>query len=582
MGRTINTSNPVREAAAKIVDGEIVAIHGIGGTHLATRTSEIDPILELRRRKRRPQQPFAIMVRDLSALNELGHLSKIERDTISSWRKPIVLIDKRHVSGVLQEDIIEAISPGLTTIGVMLPYSGVHIRLFDETKEHALVMTSANPSGHPMYITPREIVNGLSGIADAFLVHNRRIVQRVDDSVLKMVTGNMQFLRRARGYVPSPIELSGVSENTTIIAVGPEKKSTGTLAKGRSAYMTQHIGNSSRAESLAFLEDAIRHLGKLIDIGAPSAIACDLHPEFLSTLFAKELSTQYGCGLVQVQHHHAHMVSLQVDAGIDVHTRIVCITADGYGYGPHGEGWGGEILVGNANDFANVGGLDTHLLPGGDLTARYPIRVVVGLLDQPDLTEYFHIFKGVPLSPNTVASLETLEMLELAIKKRINTLQSSSMGRFLDAVALVLGICSENTYEGECPMKLESVARDTGLKLPLHVKSVQGRTTIDTRNALSTIVQLREKGHSREALAFAIQFSLGEALASIAIDAALEEGTDFVGLTGGAAVNHIIAQAIRQKVAKAGLKYISHSRVPPGDGGVSLGQAAIAAAQLSN
>ncbi len=582
-GKAMSTSNPIRTAAELIDRGAILAVQGIGGTHLVTKTSDATPIHELRIRKNRPTQPFAIMVRDIATLQQMATVHQEEVSLLEAWQKPIVLVSKRDVSGVIPiipTESLQAISPYLDTIGVMLPYSGIHICLFDETDEPALVMTSANPSGLPMYVTPKEILMGLKGIADGFLVHNRRIAQRVDDSVVKFVEGRPQFIRRARGYVPDPIDVRGIDSKSVVLATGPERKATATVLTNRRAYLTQHIGNTDNIESAQFLEGALYHLARLVGIQDVDVVACDLHPEFLSTDIARNLAHQHGSELVGIQHHHAHLVSLLADSDLPVDTRIACITIDGYGYAPDGTGWGGEVLVGNASEYRNVGGLAGALLPGGDLSARYSARAAAGILGLDALQEHSGLFANAKLGPHTRANDETLSLLAESIRRRINTIESSSIGRLLDAVAFVMGVCSENSYEGECPMRLESIAVDNEVSIPTqYEKTLDGRTVLNTREFLLDVIRFLHEGVNKSHLAFGAQYALGKALTTIAMEAALDEGIAYLGLSGGAAINRIIARAVFETAQDGDVQVLLHRRIPPGDGGISLGQAVAAAAR---
>ncbi|PNX50787.1 MAG: carbamoyltransferase HypF, partial [Thermoplasmata archaeon M9B2D] len=356
-GITILGTNIIERTAQLIDDGAIVAIQGIAGTHIATKTSSHGPIETLRLRKKRSHRPFAIMVRDLSTLKQLTHINELEEKILTSWRRPIVLVSKNsadsrnNVLPVIPTESLESIAPGLDSIGVMLPYAPIHHLLFRNTDEPALVLTSANPTGMPMYIEPEIIMNELRDIVDYFLVHNRRIHQRADDSVVKLIDKtNPVFIRRARGYVPEPLLFNGPWKTLKVVGVGPEEKATGSISKSGRIYMTQHIGDTNQIENIDFISNAINHMLHLLDINKPDAISCDLHPEFLSADFAEKMAAEYGIPLYRVQHHHAHLATIMVDGLIPYDSHIVCITADGFGYGSDNSAWGGEVLVGDYSD----------------------------------------------------------------------------------------------------------------------------------------------------------------------------------------------------------------------------------------
>jgi len=586
-------ADPIAGAAELLSRGFIIAVHGIGGTHLVTKVTDATPIRSLRARKQRAYRPFAIMARSLDAVRAFSRPTPMEEGLVTSWRRPIVLMKKRNWiddrnqpfegEGAIPDDSLELISPGLDTVGVMLPYSPLHHLLFHSPEEPALVMTSANPSGLPMYIHPDTIMSKLEGVADYFLVHNRRIHQRADDSVIKAISNdNAVFIRRARGYVPDPIRLEGPYGPSTVIAVGPEEKTTGAVLKSGRIYVTQHIGDTDRIENIEFLSDALNHMVRLLAVDEVDAVTCDLHPEFLTTEFAEALSSHKGIPLFRVQHHHAHLAALMVDQQLSSNTRIACITADGFGYGGDGSAWGGEVLVGSFEEYAKIGGLEQTAYAGGDLCAKHAVRPFVGLLQKElSLHEMLNVVEGSLIAPGTSTTEESLSLLVEATKRKLNVIQSSSAGRYLDAVAIALGICSENTYDGECPMKLESVARRTKIRLEPRFNVNSRGTFFDVAESLKQLLELKKDGAKPVELAYAAQWYLGESLAKIACDAAHNGGLDYVGFSGGVALNRIITKAIINHITNEHLTPLIHRQIPPGDGGISSGQAVIAAAKLA-
>ncbi|MFX1601836.1 MAG: Sua5/YciO/YrdC/YwlC family protein, partial [Promethearchaeota archaeon] len=502
---------------------------------------------------------------------------------LKSWRRPIVLVKKRSLSESVSVAALDEISPGLDTVGVMLPYAPLHHLLFDNLDEIALVMTSANPTGMPMFIEPKTITSELKDIADYFLLHDRRIHQRVDDSVVKFVTEDSPvFIRRSRGYVPEPLPVEGISSDLNILGVGPEEKSVGAVLKSGNVYLTQFIGDTDQVENVKFLQDAIGHLMHLLGVTRPDAVACDLHPEFLSTELAEKLSDELSVPLVRVQHHHAHLASIIADSNLSVDTRIVCITADGYGYAPDGNGWGGDVLVGDVRDFSRQGGLASKEYPGGDLSARFAVRSLVGILgDSMQVKDMADLASGSYISKNTSTTEESLSLLLDAQRREINLLRSTSTGRFLDAVALVLGICSENSYDAECPMKLEALAKTTGLQIKPRFMETKSGLTLDTSHGLMQVLELNANGVNKQEIAYATQWYLGDSLAHIACRVAEENQIQHVGFSGGVALNRIITKAVINRTNQEKLIPLIHNNVPPGDGGISIGQVAVAAANLS-
>jgi hydrogenase maturation protein HypF len=583
--KSLADENPIEAVAKLIDDGAIAALQGIAGTHIATKTSDAGPIETLRERKKRFQRPFALMVRDRSTLRKLVDISKLEERILTSWRRPIVLASKRLDSDVLpliQDSVLEVIAPGLDNIGVMLPYAPMHHLLFKYSKEPALVMTSANPTGMPMYIDPEVIMYELGNIADYFLLHNRRIHQRADDSVVKLTSQeNPVFIRRARGYVPEPLVFDGPWKSLKILGVGPEEKATGSLTKSGRVYMTQYIGDTDQLENIEFLTQAINHMKHLLNISKLDGVACDLHPEFLSTELAERISSEGNVPLFRVQHHHAHLSSLIVDGLIPIQNRIVCITADGYGYGEDETAWGGEILVGGLKDYERKGGVIAQEYTGGDLSAIYSSRAFLGVVgDGLKHEKILQILGSAEISPSQKISADMLDTLVKAGNRRINTVKSTSTGRVLDAIAVALGICTQNSYDGECPMKLEAVARKSDIQLEMEFNKSDYGSVLDTTHLLLQIIELKDKGVSRPELAYAAQYSIGQGLAEIACQVAQEEGILHVGFSGGVAVNRIFTQSVAKHIQKNNLVPILHSLVPPGDGGISVGQVATAAARL--
>ncbi|MFX1417043.1 MAG: carbamoyltransferase HypF, partial [Promethearchaeota archaeon] len=422
----------------------------------------------------------------------------------------------------------------------------------------------------------------LKDIADYFLLHNRRIHQRVDDSVVKFVTEeNPVFIRRSRGWVPEPVPVKGVSSDVSVLGVGPEEKSVGAVLKSGNVYLTQYIGDTDRVENVKFLEDAVRHLMHLLGVTSPDSMACDLHPEFLSTELAEKLSDEMKIPLVRVQHHHAHLASIIADSRLDSDTRIVCITADGYGYAPDKNGWGGDVLVGDVHEFSREGGLTPKEYPGGDLSARFAARSLVGILgDSMQVKDMADLASGSFISKNTSTTEKLLSLLFDTREREVNLLRSTSTGRFLDAVALVLGICSENSYDAECPMKLEAVARKTDLSIERTYLSTNGTLELDTTESLMQVVNLKKQGASVPEIAYSAQHHIGTALAEIACKTAENEELIHVGFSGGVALNRIITRAVIDEVHVHGLQALIHRQIPPGDGGISTGQVLVCSAHL--
>jgi hydrogenase maturation protein HypF len=373
-GKQVDSPDPIREVGRLLQSGYVVAIKGNGGFHLASSTALTEPIVRLRRTKFRLQKPLAVMARDIEAARSFAEVSPTEAELITSYVRPIVLLRKRPDFGLSDQ-----IAPGLHNIGVMLPYTGLHSMLFDETSERAFVMTSANPPDEPIIKDNEEAFVRLKDVVDYFLVHNRKISQRCDDSVIRLLDGTTTMLRRSRGYAPAPIPVASPREACTL-GVGGELNVTSCLIFQGRAYMTQHIGDVETLQTSQFQKDATRHLLMLTGC-KPEAVGRDLHPLFSTTRFADQLAQESNMRVVPVQHHYAHVAGLMAEHNID---EIVGTCCDGYGYGDDGSAWGGEIIFADQTSHKRVGHFEEQPMIGGDLATKYPLRMVAGILKDHD------------------------------------------------------------------------------------------------------------------------------------------------------------------------------------------------------
>jgi hydrogenase maturation protein HypF len=562
-GELIECKDPIKEAARLIDEGYIVAVKGNGGFHVATATTISEPIIRLRKVKHRRQKPFAIMAKDLESIKTFAVVSDQEEELLKSPAHPIVLLRK-------SEDyyLSEEIAPGLHNIGVMLPYTGLHFLLLLNSKEPAYVMTSANPSGEPIVIQNQEAYIRIGKDVDYMLLHNREIVNRCDDSVVRIVDGSTSFIRRSRGYAPEPIVLPH-EYGKNVFALGGELNVAACILMGDRAFLTQHIGDIECVETYEFLKSAIHHLARLIR-AQPELIVHDLHPGFQTTRLAKELAEKIGVPTLAVQHHHAHVVSVMAEYGLEEAIGIAC---DGFGYGSDGLAWGGEILLCDGNGYHRLGHLENHPMPGGDLAAKYPARMAAGILFGSSICEEW-LFSNTDKLPR---GGEEAEILLKQLKSGRN-IKTSSAGRVLDSVATILGVCHERTYEGEPAMKLESKAIGGSDILGLKPE-IKGRV-LNTKHMVESIAEIAMKGLDPKKvrdLAFSAQNYLALGLAEFASEIAISEGVRDVVFTGGVAYNEQITATIRRIVENNGLRFYMNTKVPPGDGGLSLGQAVIAA-----
>lgn len=576
-GNRIQGENAIKLASKLIDDGYILAVKGIGGIHLATVTTVDDPILRLRERRRKYNKPFAIMSLNVDTVRSYAIVSKREEKLLTSYARPIVVLLKRDPF-----PLSKYISPGLHTVGVMLPYSGIHHLLLRYCKEPAIVMTSANFPNEPMITSNEEAFAMLKDVADYFLLHDRKIWARCDDSVVRMVGDEPTFLRRSRGYAPLPIFLP-FHYDREIVAVGPELMSTVAILKENKCYLSQHIGDVENLEELNFLEEAVKHLSILLRIRDVGAIACDLHPLFLSRKVAVQLIKQSKAPLVEVQHHHAHVASLMVDRGLSLGSKIIGIACDGVGYGLDGTVWGGEVLISGYDSFIRGGHLEPQLMPGGDLCAYRYGRMLQGILYGKIPDDELRRFLVKNCLRGYLRGGKEVDMVFQQLERRLFTFTTTSAGRLLDAVACLLGICYTRTYEGEGAMKLEAEAAKgdaESIELPIEMTRDGDKLILMTSSMITKLYELRGQGLRREDLAASFQRALADGLAKMAIELAKRYHVNQIGFTGGVAYNHAITTRIKSRVEKEGFKFLRHRKVPNGDGGISLGQVAVAASRL--
>ncbi|MFQ5815420.1 MAG: carbamoyltransferase HypF [Candidatus Hydrothermarchaeaceae archaeon] len=553
----MGAEDPIGEAVRRLEEGYIVAIMGVGGTHLASNLSD-DVILRLREKFGRREKPFAIMARDLKAVEEFSYLNELEKELLATLRRPILVLDKK-------DGFPPLIAPGLENTGVMLPYTALHHLMFDCTEEKTFIMTSANLPGEPMFTSPDEVI--ASGFSDYSLVHDRRIVNRVDDSVIRVVDGRRTFIRRSRGYVPEPINLSRESDEV-ILGLGAELNVVGCLLIKDKAFLTQYVGDTTRFRTLEFLERAVERLLKLTRSESPDRIVIDLHPSYATRSLGEELADKYKTPLVEVQHHLAHAASLMAESHLD---EVVCLSLDGAGYGLDGQIWGGEVIYSKGGEMERYASLEPQLMPGGDLATIYPGRMLAGILHphypEGDLKDLLSKHVRGAFRPGEI------DLVLKQLDKRFNTPSTTSTGRVLDATAAMLGACYERSYEGEPAMKLEALAKrgKPTLELPIKFIKTNGHKMLDTSSMLISAVEMMGS-ESKEDIAASIQNSIARGLSKLAIECAVERKIDAIGISGGVAYNDSMVARIRYDVIKNGFEFHAHTKAPPGDGGISLGQ----------
>lgn len=546
-GKVLSVDNPLVTAAEYLDDGKILAVRGIGGFHTAC-TEEM--AYELKKRLGRTEQPFAIMAKR-DWIFDHTNISPEEERILISEVSPIVVLDKRVPSS------LKAIS-NLHTIGCMVPYTGLHHLLFSHLKTQLLIMTSANAPGYPMITALSQAVKKLGGVVDYYLNHNREIINRCDDSVIRKGC----IIRLSRGFAPKRTKM--FLGDRTILGTGPELNSTITLYSNGFCITSPHIGNVRNPGTYSYLQETI---GCLSDLMQPDIqiIAHDLHPQFLSTRYAKELAEENGADLVPVQHHIAHIAAT-------CQQECIGIALDGVGYGSDRTIWGGEIFQGIVPDFVRIGHLLPVLMPGGDIATIWPERMLYGIL--PDE-------KTLEILGRRGWNENELSVLEKQVSRRFNTTVTSSTGRVLDAASALLGICRRKTYDGEPAMRLESVAYGTQPELwEIPILTSGGVQILDTASLLRRARELYlkdpDKNENTRQIASSFQYNLSRGVAMIACNTAEEAGLSKVALSGGVIYNEIIRDTICEYVKSNGLEPVINYNLPQGDGCISFGQCVIA------
>ncbi len=565
-GRNVSSKDPIAEAAAGLAAGMVVAVKGLGGFHLAVDAANPAAVALLRERKRRVEKPFAVMVPSLEAAADFCGVNEAAAKAMSSPQHPIVLLPKLSHGAVA-----DAVAPGNRYLGVFLPYTPLHHLLLADGGFQALVMTSGNLSEEPIAIDTGEAVERLRELADCFLVHDRPILRRCDDSVVRIVDNKPRQLRRSRGFVPVPIFLK--DELPPILAVGGELKNTVCLTQGKHAFLSQHIGDLENLESYGFFEEAVEHLQRILEI-RPQVVAYDLHPGYFSTRWAL---AQGNVRLVGVQHHHAHIASCMAENLLE--GNVIGFALDGTGYGTDGNIWGGEVLIAGYEDFQRSAHFDYISMPGGDQAIREPWRMAVAYLFRHFGREFLKW--KIPF----VESLDwsQLEVVLRMIEGNVNSPQTSSCGRLFDAVAALVGIRSRVNYEAQAAIELEMAMDDVGdeARYLMDLKVQNGSRIIDTRPAFEQILNDLEQGIPVAAISRRFHNALIDVFTRLAVLIRAESGLISVCLSGGTFHNSYLLTGLQRQLERSGFKVYTHREVPAGDGGLSLGQALVAAHQVN-
>ncbi len=569
----------IQAASESLAQGKILAIKGIGGFHLACDAADEAAVSRLRRRKGRFHKPFALMARDLDVVRRYCRISAAEAALLESPPAPILLLDRHE-----QTRLAPSVAPAQVSLGFMLPYSPLH-HLLLAAWDRPLVMTSGNRVEEPQCIDNQEASSRLQPLADLFLLHDREIINRVDDSVVRMMQDEPRLLRRARGYAPAPLPLpEGFAETPPLLALGGELKNTFCLVRQGQAILSQHLGD---LENLIAYQDYLRNLALYRDLYAhsPAALIADLHPNYRSTRHARELAKQSRLPLIQVQHHHAHIASVLAENGWPLEGgRVLGIALDGSGYGGDGSIWGGEFLLVDYLDFRRLGALGPVPLPGGTQAILQPWRNSFSQL-QRALGWTRVVADWGELEAVRWLAAQPVESLTQMIATGLNSPLTSSCGRLFDAVAALLGICRESiSYEGQAAIELEAAAlatkerEDRGYMLA--IARQRDLWMLDPAPIWPALLDDLRAGLPNSAIAWRFHRGLIDSLAALAIRLAAEEGVDTLALSGGVFQNRTLFEGLTSALKQAGCQVLTQRQVPSNDGGLSLGQAAIGAARM--
>lgn len=550
-------SHCIDDIAMAIRGGGIVALKGIGGFHLLCDARNDRTINELRRRKGRDEKPFAVMVADIDAARHFADIGSLEQQLLTGAARPIVLSTSRG-------RLPESLSPGLKRLGILLAYAPVHHLVFDALARIspdlpvALVATSANPGGEPLVATNDDAARRLVGIADLIVTHDRDIVVRTDDSVMQVIAGAPAYLRRARGFVPEPIDLG--SDGPSVIALGADLKNTICVTRGREAFVSQHIGGLDNAETIRFQRETVAHLCRILDV-TPEYAACDLHPDFRSTRLAEAM----GLPLVRVQHHVAHAAAVVAEHHLCGPT--LGLVLDGHGYGADGGIWGGELLEIDGCKWQRAGHLSPLPLAGGDKAAREPWRMAVAAL---------HAAGRADLVRTVFAGQNDVEKLLALLERGMKVAETSSMGRLFDAAAALAGSRMVQSFEGQAAMEFEALANDAD--------SIAGGWSLKDGVAdfRPLLVYMAERQLRGAEAAGPFHATLIDGLAAWVLAECRAEAIAQVVLSGGCMQNRRLAEALQARFQAAGLTALLPHSLPANDGGISLGQAAFARRIIEN
>jgi hydrogenase maturation protein HypF len=566
-GDVVPVADPVAAARAHLTAGRVVAIKGVGGFHLAVDAVNVPAVQALRQRKNRGRKPFALLSRRVEEVRRYCEVSPAEEAVLTSAVRPIVILRRRHAEAEAGQPIAPDVAPGNRCFGVMLPYTPLHYLLLGEGFL-ALVLTSGNLADEPIVIADAAAVERLGHVADFFLTYDRRILHRADDSIVKVDGATTRVWRRSRGFVPRPVH-TGI-DLPPILAVGGMMKNVIALSRGTEVFLSQHLGDTDSRDGLAFLEDTVAHLQRFLGI-VPELVVHDLHPDYLSTQYALGLPTPRK---IAVQHHEAHIASCQCEHRI-LDRPVIGFAMDGTGYGWDGAVWGGEVFVGTPVQYRRAAHLEYVPMPGGERAIRQPWRMAVSWLRQ-SVDDYRRL--PLALLERHAASLDAIEAMA---QRGIHSPLTSSCGRLFDAVAALLGLVDESSFEGEPAISLEMAASEVpgapyGYALLEHP---DGHLEMSPRQTFADIIADLRRGVDKAGIATRFHATLATAFTEVALRLRASTGVGSVALGGGVFLNTLLVTDLRRRLTSQGFAVFQPQEAPPGDGGLSLGQVALAAMQ---
>ena len=554
IGKNLRGHDAIKHVRKILAGGGIVAIKGIGGFHLACDARNFSAVQRLRNSKTRPTKPFAVMFKNISAVERECFLSDVEKSFLDSPQKPIVLLRKKIGS------IAENVAPDINKLGVMLPYTPLHLLIFDFPDSllpyfpNSLVMTSGNPSGVPITIDDDDAQKNFD-YCDAILSHDRKILLRADDSVMDFIENRPSMIRRSRGYAPLPIFFDS-GKKKTVLAIGGELKNTFCLAKNNLLYASPYIGDVSDLRTVEVLEKSIERMKNLLEIN-PEVIACDLHPRYQTTALAEKISKEFDLPLIKVQHHYAHILSCMAENNF--HGEVIGVAFDGTGYGLDKTIWGGEFFICDTKNFERVASIKPFTQAGGDKSSREGWRIALNFINLDIAREL------------KLADEKNLRGVKFLLDNNINCVRSTSVGRIFDAVAAILDICKVSSYEGEAAMKLQAAAEKSSSQF------LVPSSYMNTDEIFDEILTRRLNGENIFDLARLFHERLAEMTAQMIFELSERTKIKIVALSGGVFQNSLLTKLIMEKLRRRSLKSLRHELIPCNDGGICIGQAIYAA-----